>query len=79
MCGEQVGGGQEGPVKSYFNNLDDTCQQLEVRGGERPSVCILKVELNEMWNLRETGESRMDPALGKRNSKGEERSRLEVY
>lgn len=74
-----MGGGQEGPVRSYFNNLDDTCQRLEVRGSERPPVCVLKVELNEMWNLRETGESRMAPALGKRNSKGEERSRLEVY
>lgn len=79
MCAKQVGGGQNGHVRGYFNNPDDTCQRLEVREGERPSVCVLKVELNEMWNLRETGESRMVPILGKRNSKGEERSRLEAY
>lgn len=71
-----MGGGQEGPVRGYINNPDDTCQWFKVRGGEKPSVCVLKVELNEMWNLRETGESRMAPALDKRNNKRKERSRL---
>lgn len=71
--------GQEGPVRGYFNNSDDSCQWLKVRGGEKPSVCVLKVELNEMWNLRETGGSRIAPALDKRNSKRKERSRLALY
>ena len=49
-----------------------------MKGGERQEVCVLKVELNEVWNLRGRGESRMASCFGKRTNKGEKRNKSEV-